>query len=166
MKLLLKTHSANEYLDGYDYAVINLTPQFAAWCIGRINHLNAQKQTEAQKSIHEKYYYRSDARFIHIDEDSAATFHAAIAEADDKGIATLPNNTEIPDSMLASTECCQTVIRDDAVSFFCYPRHGDDQITTNEIDLDTLRSAGHPPIGVGLCAVCGHFGEDCTGNAQ
>jgi hypothetical protein len=165
MKLLLNRTSTNENCEQCEYALVDLTPAFAAWCIGRIAALNAEKQSDAGKHIHEKYYFRADAEFLNHAFDVFEPLDTAANTIDDTDILKLPDDFNPPEALIAAAECQQTIIREDAIAFFCYPKHADCGITTREISLQTLRSVGHPPIGTGHCDVCGHYGSDCTGTA-
>lgn len=44
----------------------------------------------------------------------------------------------IPEAFCRSTECDQMIIREDGVSFFCYPKHSSVEITTPELAIDLI----------------------------
>ena len=146
MKLLLNTICTNENCERCEYALVTLTPEFAAWCIGRIASLQAEKESAAGKYIHEKYYFRLDAEFLNHACDVFEPLDTAISDMGEAGIIKLPDDFNPPDALRARAECHQTINRGDAIAFFCYPQHADCGITTREISLQTLRSVGPPPV--------------------
>lgn len=110
-----------------DYAfVIEIDEKLARLLLDRIDRL--KKWKEEDHSVYEVYFFEWMGQFHIRDYESE--------ELDGENpVAGEP----------ARTECEQTIVREDGVLFFAYPKHGDAHLTSEEISVGELREiAGEP----------------------
>jgi hypothetical protein len=139
MKLILRTHSANEFFDGCSYALVDLTPTLARTVLRRREMFEADRRNDPD--LTETSYYSGDADYF----AALPTTDEAVDEIEqhlaDKGFTQAPADFCIDDELLERTECAQMVISTAGVWFQCYPKHCDPLVETHEIDFKTVEEA-------------------------
>jgi len=98
----------------FDYFVVEIDKEYAKSLLHRIMILNEVRS--ADSDILEMYYW-----------DYSGDSYAGDLEEHD------------PKKEPLRSDCKQLVVREDAVCWICYPKHGDGHITTDEINLAVLK---------------------------
>ena len=117
--------SHGPYTEGFDVFMIEITPEYAHQLLERMN-LFATAQAK-DDSLFEMYFWDCSGDFFALDS----------LQTDD-------SDPLVPVDEPSRSECNQVVIRAEEVVWFGYPKHGDDQLTTEAIprkDLLEIASA-------------------------
>lgn len=146
MKLIsLLTSDSAADLD-CDYTLIELTPELARIALRRIDAFKAQKA--ADRDLDEMYFW--DFRTPYFSPWIAEK--AGEAEALDEMLSrfpavasgsdwmTAPDSFSVPESMAARVDCCQMIVREDAIAFVAIPKHTDCYVRTGQIPLHLIDS--------------------------
>lgn len=145
MKLLLVTHSDNEeYNADCDYAIVDLTPEFAQRILERLElYMKWQKD---DRDLNQTEFWCYHATFV---SNTLGEHESTIEDivSDLKQLADgvyLLDGHEISNPKEQATECDQLVFtgRDDALVFFdCYPKHCDFKVATDYLPLALIKAA-------------------------
>lgn len=120
----LEVYRGEEYLEGFDVFVVDITPEYAHRLLERMN-LFASAHAKDEELV-EMYFC-----------DSSGDFFAADQNSEDQ------TNPPPPVDEASRSECNQTVIRAEEVAWFAYPKHGDAHLNTEAIPKkDLLDIAG------------------------
>lgn len=112
-QFVLHVSCANEYLDGFDAFVVEISPEYARILLERINLLEAvQKQ---DKDAFELYFWDPSGDYFGGDPD-------------EPDVAGTPSRAE----------CQQLVVREDEVNWVVIPKHTDLYVTTDPIRATDL----------------------------
>jgi len=112
-QFVLHVSSTNEYLNGFDTFVVEISPEFAQLLLDRIKLLEAvQKQ---DKEAYELYFWDPSGDYFGGDPDE--------------------HDADRPPSR---AECQQLVVRQDEVNWVAIPKHTDLYVTTDPIRVDQL----------------------------
>ncbi len=134
MKLLLNTHSTNEYSKGCEYAIVDLTTSLAKTIMGRF-FVFARVQGEEPAVVSMDYY------------DGGATFLCGLPEGLEDTLASGDNYEEVAvsdkeiQSISERTECDRMVVLSQEVYWTCYPKNCDWQVETLPIPIGIIRKA-------------------------
>lgn len=120
-RFVLAVSCANEYLDGFDYFVIDLDPAYAERLLKRIELFRSLKRQDSE--VYELYFWDHQGGFFG-------------GEPDEHDEAREP----------AHTECSQLVVGDGYVFWTAIPKHTDVYVTTDYLRGDQLAeiAASHP----------------------
>lgn len=129
---------------GCDYAFIDLTRDLAGLVLRRIAMLREQKCID--KDLFEMYFWDYHTEYFspwlaeRSDEtDRFATMMEGLpAVADDLMMA--PIDFSVLESLLARVECCQMIVREDAIAFVAIPKHTSSYIYTADIPLPVIEA--------------------------
>ena len=112
-RFILSVSSANEYLDAFDYFVVEISPEYAQTLLKRIELLRSLKKQDSD--VYELYLWDYNGDFFggHPDE------HDASRES-------------------SSAECNQLAVRENDVFWTAIPKHTDIYVTTDSIRVDQL----------------------------
>lgn len=143
---LISTLATDQDLDlDCDYAMIDLTAELARVALRRISAFNAQKAADAD--LIESYFWDYHAEYFsawnHQRADEADALAAMldglpVVSTDVKGA---PADFAIRDNLLACVECCQIIVRGEAIAFIAIPKHTGCYISTAEIPLQVIEAA-------------------------
>jgi hypothetical protein len=124
----LEISHGQEYLEGFDVFVVDVTPEYAHHLLERMNlFASAHAKDEA---LLEMYFWDGNGDFFAIDYDR-----------EDR------SNPMPPVSEPSRTECNQVIVRAEEVAWFAYPKHGDETLNTEAIPKkDLLEIAGTPLV--------------------
>ena len=153
MRLILKATSSNEYCDGgYEFALVDLTPELATLALGRIAALREQKILDP--NIVETYYwayfaacYFSPYAGLAIDgmeaEDGSILLGDQLHELqiEDKEIVCAPESVEVSPGQVAAVECEQMIAYEASIAFTAIPKHTSFHVQTVEIPSSLLEEA-------------------------
>lgn len=156
MKIALKVSSNNPYDNGgCELALLELTSELAALALGRIASLRERKNVDPDIDEIHCWAYFVECYFdpwMHLasaEKELAATNLGladtlAELEMEEKGIASVPVDFQVPPNV-AAVECEQMTVRRDAIAFSAIPKHAGFYIHTTEIPLAMLEAAVVPP---------------------
>jgi hypothetical protein len=139
MKLILRTHCTNEFLDGCSYALVDLTPTLARTVLRRREIFEANRRNDPD--LNEIRYYNGDADYFSALPTTDGTSDEIERRLAKKGFTQAPTDFCVDDELLERTECGQMVISTVGVRFQCYPKHCDPLVETHEIDFKTVEEA-------------------------
>lgn len=136
MKLLLNTHSTNEYSEGCEYAFLDLDVALATLILERFERF--ETALTADSNLTEMAYYGAEAIFLDGlgNEDLDALFDNGPDFVETENIT-----AENFEDLAAPTECDRMVICRQEVYWNCYPKHCDWQVETRPIPIDIVRKA-------------------------
>lgn len=151
MRVVLKVWSSNpDYGAGCDYAVVDIGEEFSKLALGRINVLREQKAVDP--SVNETYYRDFSAQYFS-PWDNRATQPNEVQqsgfklektledlEVDMREVVTVPTDSRVLDSQIATVECAQMIVREEIIAFNALLRHTDIYVTTAEIPKQVLES--------------------------
>jgi hypothetical protein len=153
VRVVLKTWSSNpEYSGGCDYAVVDISEEFATLALRRIGVLCEQKAVDP--SLNETYYWDSSAEYFspwatRVSQpselqESGVELEKTLddLEADTREVVTATADFRVLDSQIAVVECAQMIVRADGIAFNALLRHTDIYVTTAEISKQVLESVG------------------------
>jgi hypothetical protein len=155
MKIALRVSSSNPYGNGgCERALLELTSELAALALGRIAALRERKNVDPD--IDEIYYW---AYFVECYFDPWINLGSAekdlgladtLAELgiEEKGIATVPADFQVPPNLVAAVECEQIIVRHKGIAFSAIPKHASFYIHTAEIPLAMLEAAVVQPPSI------------------
>lgn len=149
MKLILKCCTSHDETFGCDYALVDLTPRFARRMLKLIALVRRNKKIEWRHMtvLHEMRFWNRDACYFspwpHDPETAVTKKKSEWMEEllGDDEVCIMDDAFEIPEAMLANTECDQMLVRDDNVGFNCYAKHTSVIVTTASIPKDLIRRA-------------------------
>ncbi len=133
MKLLLNVYRSNENADGFDCAILDLTPQLAAEILLRMNLFAELRKRD--KDLAEMGYHDCSPSFLSGDVEQLAEildYGEDYKEADIEG-------TPVQDFEVERTECDRMVIHSGEVYWEAIPKHGDWRVETRPIQEDLIR---------------------------
>jgi hypothetical protein len=155
MRIILKVSSSNEYCDGgYEFALVDLTPELAALALQRIAMLREQKSLDPD--IDETYYWAYFAEYfspwVNLAAAEKEADPASLTFADmldgfriaDNEVFTVPESFQLPPTQIAPVECQEMIAREDSVAFTAIPKHASFRVQTVEIPLAMLEAAATP----------------------
>lgn len=155
MRVILKVWSSNpDYNGGCDFALAEITSDFAKLAVRRVDALRGQKMLDP--AVDETYYWDSVADFfspgVHPGPDTAESEVAGLKldeeldllQIDKNEVVTAPGNFSVPESQIARIECAQMVVRESGIAFTAIPKHTDFHVTTAEISRQLLETALTP----------------------
>jgi hypothetical protein len=156
VRIVLRTWSSNpEYSGGCDYAVVDISDEFAKLALWRINVLREQKALDS--SISETYYWDCSAEYFspwvnHPSQpsevqESGFELEESLEdlEVDTREMVTAPADFRVSESQIGAVECAQMIVRDEGIAFNALLRHTDIYVTTAEIPKQVLESVGGGP---------------------
>ena len=129
MIYLLRGSSNDENWNGdCDYVVVTVDKQIAQSIMARRKAFLALKKKD--EALWEFFFWGAHMECmsysgIELDKDQQALF-------DDNGFLKLPDDYKVPDDNGIRTECEQMCIREDGVSWHCYPKHAEGITITSE----------------------------------
>jgi hypothetical protein len=153
MIVIVKVWSTNpDYSAGCDYAVVEISEDFAKVMLRRIGVLNEQKVLDP--AVCETYYWDSSPQYFSPwinrgSESQPREGQATCIELDDtladlevdtSEVVTAPDDFRVLDSQIAAVECSQMIVRDGAIAFTAIPKHTGIYLTTAEIPKQVLES--------------------------
>jgi hypothetical protein len=120
MRVVLKVWSGNPNWDGRcDYAMVDLTPEFAALALGRIGTVREQQATDPE--LNESYFWDSHAAYFSLWAESGTQpgFGCEAGQAttledlrvDQREVVQVPEGFQLTESQLARVECEQMIVR-------------------------------------------------------
>ncbi len=149
MQVVLKVWSCNRDENaGCDFAVVEITPEFARLALHRIALLREHKALD--QSLDETYYWDSAADFFSpwlfpaagTPESEAACVKLEEEldrlQIDKNEVVTMSGNFSVPECQIARVECVQMVVRESGIAFTAIPKHRDFYVTTTEIPESAL----------------------------
>lgn len=144
MKLISTVSSDHDAL-GCDYAVIDLSPVLARLALGRVSILKAQKNADPQ--LDEMYFWDYHVEYFsswNAEERGRADYLSEMlgklpTVAGD--MMSAPDDFAVPENFLGCVECCQMIVREDAVAFIAIPKHASYYVRTAEIALQMIEAA-------------------------
>jgi hypothetical protein len=150
MKVLLDCRSSHDDTCGCDYALVDLSPKTARAFLDRHKRFMKLRSTSEALNVrwlsgHAEYF--SPDGDIYAELDSRPTKEATERVArvlellDGKNYAVVPDDFEIPDSMVARTECEELAVCRDGVWFSCVPKHTDVVVETRLLPVAMLTKA-------------------------
>ncbi len=152
MRVVLKVWSSNpDYSGGCDYAVVEISEEFAKLTLRRINVLNEHKALD--HSLCETYYWDSSPEYFNPwvnrasqpgeVRESGVDLEEILEnlEVGTREIVTAPLDFRISESQIVAVECVQMIVRDSGIAFTGLLRHSDIYVTTAEIQKDVIASA-------------------------
>ena len=151
MRIVLKVYSGySEYSGTCDFALLDLTPEFIALALSRIDALQAQQTIDPD--TYETYYWCNRAEFFGLSpafdlmpqspENQTTSLMEILEEfdSDDSEVCPLANNTLIPENLLGRAECQQMIVRSNSIAFIAIPKHTDFYITSAGLHKSVLES--------------------------
>ena len=155
MRVILKVWSSNpDNNGGCDFAVIEITPEFARLALRRIAVLREQKGLD--HAVDETYYWDSAADFfsswLHpaggTPESEAACLKLEeelnLLQIDKNEVATASGDFSVPQGQIARVECAEMVVRESGIAFTAIPKHTDFHVTTAEVPIEVLEQSLAP----------------------
>jgi hypothetical protein len=154
MIVIVKVWSTNpDYSAGCDYAVVEISEDFAKVMLRRIGVLSEQKVLDP--AVCETYYWDSSPQYFSPWIDRACESQPrevqatcieldntlADLEVDTCEVVTAPDDFRVLDSQIAAVECSQMIVRDGGIAFTAIPKHTGIYLTTAEIPKQVLESA-------------------------
>jgi hypothetical protein len=134
VRIVLKVYSTNpEYSDKCDFALLDLTQEFLAVALSRIDALQAQQANDPE--TYETYYWCNRAEYFGLSpaldlmpqdlEQQTTSLIETLEEfaSDDSEIHLLAENASIPENLLARVECQQMIVRANSIAFIAIPKH-------------------------------------------
>ena len=112
-RFILGVSCSNEYLDGFDYFVVDIEPEYAQQLLKRIELLRFLKKQDGD--VYELYFW-----------DYQGDFYGG--DPDEHGEGREPS----------SAECTQLVVRENDAFWTAIPKHSDIYVTTDSIRVDQL----------------------------
>jgi hypothetical protein len=140
MQILMSTHSNNEYYNGdCDYAVVNLTPEFAREILNRVALADEIRGRDEQLSAISFYEFRPEYCSC-CDEINEVVSGAKDNELTD-GVYEA-DSLVIPESRMQRTESGRLVIYSGSglILFAATPKHTDCEIETAYLEMDLLKN--------------------------
>lgn len=137
MKVLLNTHSTNEFAEGCEFAFLDIDAALAHRILERsaiFDNLYA-----ADSSLTEMRFYDCSPIFLSAipnDEEGVISETMADEEWIDTSIA-----VEDCENFAERTECDRMVITHTDVYWDCYPKHCDGHVETRPIGFEDIRKA-------------------------
>ena len=154
MKLIVKTGSTNEFSEGCEYALVDLTPLLADTILMRKQAFDDLKRIDG--GLDELAFWGDGHAeyFSRLPEDDDGETLDAYAEFVDHGEGFTVAPADIPDKAywdaeegdFQRTECDRMVIDMAGVRFRCYRKHCDWLVTTHEIDYATVAQAAQEEV--------------------
>ena len=159
MRLLLKCVCSNEHLEGYGYAVLDLTPDIAGVILQRVELLQMLLAPSLEirgklgsRELFAMHYHDVSAQWLNdepsMDDGLFLIMADPRATNGDGEFIELPDDFRIPETWHAASEGDYMVIRNYGTSeprievcWVCRPKHSDDHCETADIDIDTLKIA-------------------------
>lgn len=136
MKIIIKTGSTNEFYEGCEYALIDLTPELARHILEQKRVFDALKLVN--RDLMEITFHSNDAEYF-------STFPEELEdELTEKFWSGDAGHIPAPEGFapeIERTECDRMEVDQFAVRFTCYPKHCDWMVTTHEIDYATVEAA-------------------------
>ena len=151
MPIILNVWSSSPFNNGgCDFAVVDLTPEFAKLALRRIATLCEQKSLDP--CVYEMYYWGSEAEYFSPwadflsdpEEKTACPGLGTLLEqlsADGHEIVVAEDKPALLESQIARVECGQMIVRENSISFTAIPKHTDFYVTTAEIPKEVLQRA-------------------------
>ena len=151
MRIVLKVSSNNEHCNGgCEFALVDLTPEFAALALKRIATLKEQKNLDPD--IVESDYWANFAEYFSPWEGIAS--HGEDPEGtmvpleemldelptEEEEIVCVPETFQVSPHQVAAVECPQMVVRD-SIAFMAIPKHASFYVQTVEVPLAMLEAA-------------------------
>jgi len=153
MIVIAKVWSANpDYSAGCEYAVMEISEDFAKVMLRRISVLSEQKALDP--AVCETYYWDSSPQYFSpwIDRAGESQPREVLAtcielddtladlEVDTCEVVTAPDEFHVLDSQIAAVECSQMIVRDGGIAFTAISKHTGISVTTAEIPKQVLES--------------------------
>lgn len=139
MKLLLNTHSGNEYGDGCEYAALNLTPLLATTILARMETFADAERRD--KSLVAMDYYDGSPDFL---DSLPERLQDTLGSGED--FEEVEYSDEEMEPCVARTECARMVVYRQEVYWTAYPKHCDWQVETRPIPVDVVRRAAEEVV--------------------
>jgi hypothetical protein len=150
VQVILKVWCSNsDHNVGCDFALVEVTPDFARLSLRRIKVLREQKALDP--AVDETYCWDSAALFFSpwagpvggTREGEAACLKLEeeldLLRIDRQEVVTASGDFSVPQSQIARVECVQMVVRDSGIAFTAIPKHTDFYVTTAEIPKEVLQ---------------------------
>ena len=150
MQVVLKVWSNNpDHSGGCDFALVEITPDFARLALRRIEVLREQKALDA--ALDEMYFWNSTTDFFSpwagpaggTREGEAACLKLEeeldLLQIDRHEVVTASGDFSVPQSQIARVECVQMVVRESGIAFTAIPKHTDFYVTTAEVPREIFR---------------------------
>ena len=112
-QFILPVSCANDFLDGFDYFIVEISPEYARLLLNRVKMLGTVRKRD--KEAYELYFWDYAGAYFGGDPDE----HDAARES-------------------SRVECNQLIVRDDEVNWIAVPKHTDIYATTDPIRVDQL----------------------------
>jgi hypothetical protein len=154
VRVILKVWSSNpDSNGGCDFAVVEITPEFATLALRRIAMLGEQRGVDP--ALCETSYWAADAEYFspwlglpdQSDEVKAACLkleeELESLQIDRHEMVSATHDFSVPQSQIARVECAQMVVREEGIAFTAIPKHNDFYVTTAEIPKGVLEQSGH-----------------------
>ena len=152
MKVILKVWSSySDHNGGCDFALVEITPEFARLALRRIEVLREQKVIDP--AVDETYFWDPAAQFFSPWTGPARGTRGGEAaclkleeeldllQIDRNEVVTASGDFSVPQSQIARVECTQMLVRAEGVAFTAIPKHTDFYVTTAEIPREVLEHA-------------------------
>jgi hypothetical protein len=151
VRIVLKVYSTNpEYSHKCDFALLNLTPEFLALALSRIDALQAQQAIDPE--TYETYYWCNRAEYFGLSpaldlmplslDQPTTSIRETLEEfdSDDSDIYPLGEKASIPENLFARVECQQMIVRSNSIAFIAIPKHMDFYLISAEVRRTALES--------------------------
>ena len=158
MQLVLKVWSNNPHHNGgCDFALVEITPEFAKLALRRIEVLREQKVIDP--AVDETYFWDLAAQFFSPWGGPAARTRQGEAaclkleeeldllQIDKNEVVTASSDFSVPQSQIARVECVEMAVRESGIAFTAIPKHTDFHVTTAEIPKEVLEQSVGSAIG-------------------
>jgi hypothetical protein len=142
---LISVITGDEAAFGCDYALVDLTPQLVRQALSRIAMLKEKKRID--QDLDEMYFWDQHAEYFSPwtaeTADQADTFAEMMGRLPsmEGDLQNAPAEFTVPESLRARVECCQMVVREDAIAFVAIPKHASCYVRTAEIPLRLIEAA-------------------------
>jgi hypothetical protein len=158
VQVVLKVWSNNlDHSGGCDFALVEITPDFAKVALRRIEVLREQKAFDS--ALEETYYWDSATQFFSpwaIGTGQTENAKAAYLKVEEEleslqidrhEVAFATADFSVPESLVARVECMRMVVRADGIAFTAIPKHTDLHVTSAEIPKEFLEQSVTPANG-------------------
>ncbi len=155
MQVILKVWSSNsDHNGGCDFALVEVTPDFARLALRRIKVLREQKALDP--AVDETYCWDSAALFFSpwagpvggTREGEASRLKLEeqldLLQIDRHEVVTASEDFAVPQSQIGRVECVQMVVREDGIAFTAIPKHTDLCVTSAEIPKEIFERSVTP----------------------
>lgn len=158
MQVVLKVWSNNpDHNGGCDFALVEITPEFAKLALRRIEVLREQKGLD--HALDEIYYWDSAADFFSPwlnpaggtpdGETACLKLEEELdrLQIDNNEVVTASSDFSVPQSQIARVECVEMAVRESGIAFTAIPKYTDFHVTTAEIPSEVLEQSLAPANG-------------------